>query len=241
MLRHPTPVTEPSFHSEQSISQADDSRGFEQHLAGFANRLVLGIARHWLALFNIAWGTYVILPFLAPIFMQVGLELPARIIYGLYSFTCHQLPDHSFFLFGPNPVPLLPELESIGMTPGLDLLGQRQFIGGAEAGYKVALCQRDVAIYGSVFIAGILYALFRDRIKSPSLKVYVLFVIPMAVDGLSQLFGLRESNWLLRGITGAMFGAASVWLAYPYVDEAMQDVIDSEESRMAEARPSPPS
>jgi hypothetical protein len=27
---------------------------------------------------------------------------------------------------------------------------------------------------------------------------------------------------------------ASVWLAYPYVDQAMQDVVQSEEARMAD-------
>ncbi len=199
-----------------------------------------GIARHWLALFNIAWGMYVFLPFLAPILMQMGLTLPARGIYGIYSFLCHQLPDHSYFLFGGNPVPHLHDLEAAGMEPGLGLLGQRRFIGNLEAGYKTALCQRDLAIYGSIFVAGILYGIFRDRIKSPSIKVYILFVIPMAVDGLSQMVGLRESNWLLRTITGAMFGAATVWLAYPYVDEAMQDVVESEEQRMAELYPGEP-
>jgi uncharacterized membrane protein len=230
-------VTNQPFPGEQSQNQSSYRNGFEQRLARFANRLVLGIARHWLALFNTAWGAYVLLPILAPIFMQLGFTFPARIIYGIYSFTCHQLPDHSFFLFGANPVPLQSDLEALGMAAGLDLLGQRRFIGGVEAGYKVALCQRDIGIYGSVFLAGLVYARVRDRIQSPSLKVYALLVLPMAIDGLTQLFGLRESTWLLRTVTGAMFGAASVWLAYPYVDDAMQDVIESEEKRMAEAQP----
>jgi uncharacterized membrane protein len=222
-------------------SQNGYRSGFEERLARFANWLVLGIARHWLALFNTAWGIYVIVPFLAPIFMHLGFTFPARIIYGVYSFACHQLPDHSYFLFGPNPAPLLPDLEALGMTPGLDLLGQRRFIGNAEAGYKVALCQRDIGIYSSVFLAGLAYSRLRGRIHSPSLKVYALFVLPMAIDGLTQLFGFRESTWFLRSITGAMFGAGSIWLAYPYVDEAMQDVIDSEEERMAEAQRAYPS
>jgi uncharacterized membrane protein len=46
----------------------------------------------------------------------------------------------------------------------------------------------------------------------------------MAVDGFTQLFGWRESDWLLRTITGCLFGMATVWLAYPYVQEAMDDV-----------------
>ena len=111
----------------------------------------------------------------------------------------------------------------------------RSFIGNPEIGYKVALCERDVAIYGSVFLAGLLFAFLRQRgkVRAPLLKVYALFLIPIAVDGLSQLIGWRESNWWLRTVTGAIFGLASAWLAYPYVEDAMQDVIE------VESRPHP--
>jgi hypothetical protein len=46
----------------------------------------------------------------------------------------------------------------------------------------------------------------------------------MAIDGTTQLIGLRESDWLWRSITGALFGVGSVWLVYPYVEAAMRDV-----------------
>jgi uncharacterized membrane protein len=200
-------------------------------LSDFVSRLVIWIARHWLALFNSAWAVYVLLPFLAPILMQAGYTAPARLIYGLYSFTCHQLPDHSFFLFGDTHVPLAPELEAAGAPPQTDLFVFRKFTGNEQIGYKVALCERDVAIYGSVVLAGLAFAVARRRIQAPSIKVYLLFLIPIAVDGLSQLAGLRESNWWLRTLTGAIFGAASVWLAYPYVEDAMRDVVDNELQR----------
>ncbi len=193
-----------------------------------ADRLVNGIARHWLLLFNLAVAVYVGLPFLAPVLMEAGATTPAGVIYGIYSFTCHQLPDHSYFLFADTPTPTLATLESWGMGPGLDLFQQRKYIGDQAVGFKVGLCQRDVAIYASVVIAGLLFGLFRlfrRRLKSPSLKVYAIFLIPIAVDGLSQMVGLRQSNWWLRTVTGALFGMASVWLAYPYIEEAMQDVL----------------
>lgn len=189
------------------------------------DRLINGIARHWLAIFNTAWALYFLLPLAAPLFMQVGLVTPARVIYGLYSFTCHQLPDHSYFLFGSNPVPLIPDLEANGMGEGLDLLQRRQFIGNPELGYKTAICQRDLAIYGAVLAAGLLYALVRRRMRQLPLWLFLIFLIPIGVDGLTQLVGLRESNWELRTLTGAIFGAAAVWFAYPYVDDAMQEVL----------------
>lgn len=195
-----------------------------------ANRLVLWIARHWLAIFTTGWGLYTFLPFLAPTLMNLGLEGPARLIYGAYSFACHQLPDHSYFLFGKTPVPLAQELMAAGAPDEGNLFLFRSFIGNTDVGYKVALCERDIAIYGSVFLAGLVFAFLRQRgnVRAPSLKVYLLFLIPIAVDGLTQLVGWRESNWWLRTVTGAIFGIASVWLAYPYVEDAMQDVIETE-------------
>jgi len=53
----------------------------------------------------------------------------------------------------------------------------------------------------------------------------LIFVAPIALDGFSQLFGLRESNYLLRTATGAIFGLASVWLAYPHIEDAMRDAL----------------
>jgi uncharacterized membrane protein len=199
-------------------------------ISAIANRLVLWIAHHWLAIFTVGWGLYTFLPFLAPTLMHVGWVGPARVIYGVYSFTCHQLPDHSYFLFGTTPIPLTQELMAAGAPDEANLFLFRSFIGNPEIGYKVALCERDVAIYGSVFLAGLVFAFMRRRgkVRAPSLKVYLLFLIPIAVDGLTQLVGWRESNWWLRTVTGAIFGAASVWLAYPYVEDAMQDVIEVE-------------
>lgn len=191
--------------------------------------LVHAIARHWLAIFNTIWGTYLLLPILAPILMAAGLTGPSNLIYWVYSVLCHQLPDHSYFFFGSNPVPLLPELEAHGMAHGLTLWEQRGFIGNDYLGYKAAICQRDIAIYGSVFLTGLLFNTVRQRLYPINFKFYLLFLVPIAVDGLTQLVGLHQSNWWLRTVTGALFGGASIWLAYPHVEAAMQDVLNEPE------------
>jgi uncharacterized membrane protein len=200
-----------------------------------ANSLVIWFARHWLALFNTAWAVYVFTPFLAPIFMRLGWPEAAQVVYTIYSVMCHQLPTHSYFLFGADFAPPASVLIADGMSPSTNLYAQRVFIGNAEVGWKVALCERDVAIYTAVFFTGLLYGLVRDRLRPLPFKIYIFFVIPIAVDGLTQLFGWRESNWWLRTLTGALFGFASVWLAYPYVDDAMVEVVEDEMKRVAEA------
>lgn len=201
--------------------------------AAMGDRLVLGIARHWVAVFSLALALYVGLPFLAPGLMQVGLAGPARLIYLVYSPACHQLPDRSYFLFGEQPVYTLEALEEANVLPGSGLLERRRFIGDETLGWKVALCERDVAIYGSMLLAGMLFALLRGRVRKLPLPVFVLFVIPIAVDGLSQLFGLRTSNWWLRTLTGALFGVGVVWLVYPYIQESMDDIRHNIEGKLS--------
>lgn len=200
-------------------------------VALIADGIVLAIARHWLFLINSAVAVYLLLPLAAPVLVNTGQPGSARVIYSLYSFACHQLPERSYFLFGAAPVYSLGELEAEGLPPGGNLFERRVFTGNLTTGYKTALCQRDIAIYGTVLFGGLLFGLVRRRIRAPSVKVYLLFLIPIALDGFTQLFGLRLSNWWLRTVTGALFGGASVWLAYPYLQEAMDGVIHAEQSR----------
>ena len=79
----------------------------------------------------------------------------------------------------------------------------------------------------------------------PILLFIVIGLGPIALDGFSQLFSywstpldgstptgiaatiqsvlpLRESTPLLRAFTGAWFGLALVWMAYPHVNESMK-------------------
>ncbi len=221
------------------MSQPVDSSGGEQvegrvqkAVARRVDGAVLWIARHWLALFNALVALYLLLPFLAPVLANAGLSRPASLIYSVYSATCHQLPERSYFLFGERPFYSLSSLETGGLPEDQGLFQRRTFRGNDSTGYKIAVCQRDVAIYGSVVLAGLLFGILRGRVRGIGLKVYLLLLIPIALDGLSQLFSLRESNWWLRTVTGALFGGASVWLAHPYIEAAMRDVVRSEEMRL---------
>ncbi|MDE0198636.1 MAG: DUF2085 domain-containing protein [Caldilineaceae bacterium] len=218
--------------------QVDSSGGGEAEdgvQAAIARRVdgaILGIARHWLALFNALVALYLLLPFLAPMLARAGLTTPASLIYSVYSATCHQLPERSYFLFGEQPFYSLTALETSGLGEDQGLFQRRAFRGNENTGYKIAICQRDVAIYGSVVAAGLLFGILRGRVRTIGLRFYLVLLIPIALDGLTQLFGLRESTWWLRTFTGALFGGASVWLAYPYIEAAMRDVVRSEEMRV---------
>lgn len=90
-------------------------------------------------------------------------------------------------------------------------------------GYQMAVCQRDLAIYASILLAGLLFSLVRNRWEPLRWWLYLLLITPIAFDGLSQFLGWRESNWQLRTLTGALFGFANVALVYPFMERGMRE------------------
>lgn len=92
------------------------------------------------------------------------------------------------------------------------------FIGG----YQTCLCARCLAIYTSILLAGVVISFVRNNrlLRALPWYVWLLGMIPMALDGFTQLFGLRESNLALRLLTGAIFGLATAWFLLPQIEEA---------------------
>jgi uncharacterized membrane protein len=148
----------------------------------------------------------------------------------MYMLFCHQLPERAAFIFG----------------------------------YQVAFCWRNSAIYSGLFGFGLLYALStmprRDSGGSggPSVRpghlprilsrlpraiplwVFLLTLTPIALDGFSHMFGLRDNlfsngtptfgsflvgsqflslNWWLRVSTGLLAAFGMVWFTLPRLDK----------------------
>jgi uncharacterized membrane protein len=205
----------------------------------FLARLSGWLERHWLATLVAILLTYGLLPFAAPVLKWLGLDGAAQLIYQPYKLTCHTYGFRSFFLFGERFVydretfEQLSGISASGSQYALGLLRARDFQGNPRMGYKVALCQRDIAIYVSMGLGGVAYSLARHRARPMPFWLFVaLGVLPIGLDGFSQLlsqppFGLlpyRESNWILRLITGGLFGFSVAWLIFPLLDGAAQPV-----------------
>jgi len=196
--------------------------GRSRDMVILADKAIFKLAKHWLALVNIFWALYVGLPVLAPVLMDAGWTLPANVIYTLYRTACHQRPERSYFVGGPELVYSPEELAAAGV----DLDPFVRDIGNAQVGWKVAFCERDVAIYGSILLGGLVYGLVRRRLRGWRMpfRVFLLFLIPMGIDGVLQLFGFYESTWLVRTITGTIFGLGAVFFAYPHLEEGFADI-----------------
>lgn len=242
------------------MREASQSRrratGFNRELVLWADRRILWLSKHWLAVVNTFFFIYVALPLLAPILLAAGFTGAANTIYSMYQIACHQLPSRSYFI----------------------------------AGEQVAFCERDVAIYGSIFLAGVAFYFVRRRLQPLPLRWYVFFLVPVALDGGMQLasallevvpitvlwavgliamglvsavlnrqgyltwhsylffafgplallylqfFGPHLSNWLLRSITGFIFAVGTVWFTYPYMETSFKDMEQELKLKLAGAQ-----
>lgn len=197
------------------------------------NRFADGFQHHWLAVLAGILLAYSLLPFGAPVLKKLGLDGLSQVIYQPYKFVCHTYGFRSFYLFGEQFAYSRPEFEQ---ASGVDtrsfsgLLQSREFQGTPQMGYKVALCERDVAIYLAMAINGIAYALARRRARPIPWLLFVLIgIVPIGLDGFSQLlsqppFNLlpyRESTWVLRLATGALFGFSLAWLVFPLIENTL--------------------
>ncbi len=185
---------------------------------------------------------YLFFAFSAPILMKYKINQLGKIIYTIYSNFCHQFAHRSWFLFGEQGFyPALSE-QGGGIRSLYDVFGvfaknvqeSREIIGNESAGYKIAICQRDVAIYGAMLIFALLFHFSHNRIiRIPFLLWFLLAIIPISIDGFWQFMpsstalilniSSHESTPLIRSITGWMFGLFTGWYLYPAIEETFED------------------
>jgi uncharacterized membrane protein len=166
----------------------------------------------WYIIFGVFVGLYVILPFLAPAFMALGWSSVGKAIYFVYSFLCHQLPERSYFLFGPKFTYSLSEIQAAWRNTVNPLL-LRQFIGTPEMGWKIAWSDRMVSMFTSTWIFGLLWLPLRRHFPKLPLWGLGLFMLPMLLDGTSHMVsdfwgigqGFRDTNLWLAVLTYHIF------------------------------------
>jgi uncharacterized membrane protein len=230
-----------------------------------SSRRALFLSRHWIVFALAFLFLYTGLSLLAPVFMKAGMEGPANVLYKVYSPMCHQFAFRSWFFFGDQMAypraeadSSLTSFEEAIQASGDDHFGAidlytwsadlqlraRAFRGNEQMGYKTALCERDVAIYGAMFLAGLLFIRVRHWLRPAPVWLYLILGLgPIGLDGVSQLFSypplelwpIRETLPGFRLLTGALFGIMNVWLAFPYIERSTRDGIDTLENRLAHA------
>ena len=171
-----------------------------------------------------------------------GNNQAAKTIYGFYRIFCHQLAFRSFFLEGKQAfyprelahIDNLTTYEQEFNDPTVNIDVARKNVGNTEAGFKVALCERDLAIYSSLGLLAFIFQVSGRKIKPIRWYLWFLIaIIPIGIDGFSQIPGLssgwpawvpiRESTPFLRLATGSLFGGMTGWYMFPLMEESMRD------------------
>lgn len=173
------------------------------------------IGSHWFETFLIVYGLWVLAPFLAPFFMHFGWTGAGKVVYFIYSFFCHQLPERSFFLFGGKSMYSLAEIQSVWQNTANPLV-LRQFTGNEAMGWKIAWSDRMISFYTSVWLFALVAYPMRRSIKTLPWWGFLLLLLPIAVDGVTHAIsdlagigiGFRDTNMWLAALTNDQFSAA---------------------------------
>jgi uncharacterized membrane protein len=172
------------------------------------------ISNHWFETFLIFYGIWIWLPFLAPVFMKLGLSSAGNAIYFIYSFFCHQLPERSLFFFGEKSMYSLREIQAVWQDTASPMI-LRKFIGNEAMGWKIAWSDRMISFYSSVWLFALAWLPLKRNVKPLSWWAFALLLLPMIVDGtthaISDLAGIglgfRDTNQWLVTLTSHAFPA----------------------------------
>jgi uncharacterized membrane protein len=127
--------------------------------------------------------------------------------------------------------PLLGRLLFLAFRPFCHQIPERSFF---LFGYQVAYCHREVAMYTTLAVGGLLFHFVRTRIRPIPMRLGWLLLLPMLLDGgthmiddLAQL-GFRGGgdapgtiNFALRIITGLLFAAFVLLAIYPRMEREL--------------------
>ena len=91
-------------------------------------------------------------------------------------------------------------------------------------GQKMACCQRCAAIYGSIAVFGLLFGMVRHELRRPRPVELAALAAPVVVDGALVGVGYYDGNWVIRSITGILFGFATIWLLYPRFESGFAEI-----------------
>ncbi len=228
--------------------------GFARSLTLWANRRILWLATHWLAVFNTFFFLYVGLPFLAPVLLVNGYTGAANTIYGFYQAACHQLPSRSYFILGEQVAFCQRDVAIYGafLLGGLGYTLVRSRLKppqlrwyvfflwpiALDAGTQLASDWLSSGVSMTMlwaigFIAmGLTSAILHSQ-KYLTWHSFLYFSAgPLALIYL-KYFGPYQSDLVRRTISGLIFGLATVWLAYPYLEDAFQDIHQQVRAKLA--------
>jgi uncharacterized membrane protein len=157
--------------------------------------------------------------FLTPFLAATGNQGAADSLYFAFAPTCHQLTSRSWCIY-KSAADGSYSISDCFPTSAFSPSKVTEIIYPGSIAYKLPVCSRDTAIYLAMLI-GLIILPFITRIDSeewPNRWILVAAAIPIAIDGTTQLVGLRESTNFLRLVTGAIIGVVLPFYILPILN-----------------------
>ncbi len=154
------------------------------------------------------------LPITITPFLAASGSPAAEGLYWFYSLTCHQQISRAICYF--------PEGGIMDCTDAPAHYRAYEAQRGGMAGYPFPVCARDLGIYAAALLSGIAIFLIKktDADVVPNPIWFVIALIPIAMDGGTQLLGWRESTNFLRLLTGGIAGFAFSFYVVPLMNRS---------------------
>ena len=234
------------FGNRQPSQPSHRVTGPSRTIIIWLQKSILTLSRHWFLVANLLSGTVLALALAAPALMALGQPSAAQIVYGWLAPHDHQLPQRSYFLFGRSGWLHSYSLEQV-LAWGADPANLRAFVGNPEIGFKLGLNHRMVAIFGAIFLGGLSWGLAggRPRLGPGGFLLLALpllldgfshmlsensgigfratntWAVSLTGGALPGWFyqgtTIGSLNWLLRTVTGLLFGLGLVWFLFTYM------------------------
>jgi len=88
------------------------------------------------------------------------------------------------------------------------------------------VCVRCLGVYFGLLFGGILYPLFRklDTVKLPHFKYLGIAILPIFIDGISQVLHLYHSPHYIRFATGIIASSVLVFYLLPIQNQIFKSI-----------------
>ena len=229
--------------SQPPIKDRPAVTGRQRDLVIFLQRSILFLSKHWFVMASLLAGVILGLGFLAPALMSAGQPKAGQTVYRFMASQNHQLPQRSYFLFGRAAGFQSFEVEEL-VAQGADRQNFEAFSGNPEIGYKMALNHRMTAIFVAILIGGFCWGVAGGRPRLSFIWLILLalpllldgfshmisensgqgfraengWAVTLTASMFSPEFYSGSSigtlNWLLRTVTGIIFGLGLIWFLY---------------------------
>lgn len=175
-------------------------------------------------LFILLMGAFCSLIAVTPYLAGKGSPL-APFLYNSFGLLCHQITSRSLCLFHADGY----YVSSCVPDEEFSYSKETEVVVDGVRGYKFPVCSRDISIYFSMLIGGLLFPFFWriEKTEWPSKWILLGASVPIAIDGGMQLLGIWESSNLARVATGAVIGVVLPFYIIPMLNMLAKAIMET--------------